>query len=203
MKTLLHFLPLTVLGVFFAVAIVGRALIQWRRYGTLGIALFREGSLRARAGEIALALVSAVFGAQAIGYAFGWLAFPRVPFAVRIGGCALSLLALVFLVRAQLQMGASWRIGIERDARPGLVTHGFYRVSRNPIYTFMLLALVGFAISLPTVVSWFSVAFAVVSVRIQVRDEEAYLLDTYDGEFLEYAQRVGRFVPGIGLLRRA
>ena len=38
---------------------------------------------------------------------------------------------LVLMVTAQLHLGASWRIGIEAGARPGLVTGGLYAVSRD------------------------------------------------------------------------
>jgi len=44
---------------------------------------------------------------------------------------------------AQFDMGASWRIGVPRNEANPLVTQSLYRVSRNPIYLGMLIALAG------------------------------------------------------------
>src|SRR5207244_2366501 len=64
-------------------------------------------------------------------------ALGRLPGAaptVRLVGAALAFSALTLLLLAQVQLGASWRIGIDDGARPGLVTGGMYRFCRNPIY---------------------------------------------------------------------
>ena len=46
-------------------------------------------------------------------------------------GTALLFGGIILLVIAQLNLGASWRIGIEEGSRPGLVTNGFYRFCRR------------------------------------------------------------------------
>ena len=115
-------------------------------------------------------------------------------------GAVLLFGAQLLLVTAQLQMGASWRIGIEEEARPGLVTHGFYAHVRNPIYTFLLLAFAGYVFLLPTWLSLVAFVVTIVELRQHVKREEEYLLRTYGDEFREYARRVGRFVPAVGRL---
>jgi protein-S-isoprenylcysteine O-methyltransferase Ste14 len=104
------------------------------------------------------------------------------------------------MVVAQLDLGASWRIGIEEGARPGLVVGGLYRVCRNPIFLAMLIALTGFTILVPTWLSLATLIGAAIGIRAHVRDEEAYLKRTYGPAYADYARRVGRFVPGIGRL---
>ena len=52
--------------------------------------------------------------------------------ALQVVGAALMLCGIGFFAVAQLHLGASWRIGIDADAKPGLVTDGLYRYSRNP-----------------------------------------------------------------------
>jgi protein-S-isoprenylcysteine O-methyltransferase Ste14 len=49
-------------------------------------------------------------------------------------GCALACGGLLLMVRAQREMGASWCVGIDEHSRPGLVRHGLYGWTRNPIY---------------------------------------------------------------------
>jgi protein-S-isoprenylcysteine O-methyltransferase Ste14 len=59
----------------------------------------------------------------------------------------------------------------------------------------------GLSILLPTALSLAMLLVAVGCVRAQVLEEEAYLLRTYGGGYRAFAGRVGRFVPGVGLLR--
>jgi protein-S-isoprenylcysteine O-methyltransferase Ste14 len=115
-------------------------------------------------------------------------------------GALLLFGGIGLMVTAQLQLGASWRVGIDEAARPGLVTSGLYRFTRNPIYLALFVTLAGLLVVLPT---WPMLAVALVSVaaiRNAVLAEERYLRRAYDGEFDTYARRVGRFVPGLGKL---
>lgn len=116
-------------------------------------------------------------------------------------GTVLLFGGIVFLVLAQLDLGASWRIGIEEGTPPGLVTGGFYRFCRNPIYLAILVTLSGYALLLPTRLSLVLLAGAFIGFRQQAVTEEAYLLQTYGDAYRGYARRVGRFLPGIGRLR--
>jgi protein-S-isoprenylcysteine O-methyltransferase Ste14 len=145
--------------------------------------------------------------AQALVYAawpaaLGVLSFVSLPVAVlwqAIGG-TLLFGGTLLMAAAQLGMGKSWRIGIDPSARPGLITHGIYGYSRNPIYVGTFLCTSGFLLLLPT---WLSVALlglTIARVRWQVRQEEAYLMGPYGDEYLAYARTVGRFVPGLGRL---
>ncbi len=76
--------------------------------------------------------------------------------------CAMGI-AGTFL--AQMAMGASWRIGVDEDERTELVTAGVFRLCRNPIYTFMLIAWIGFALLVPTWLSLAAVPAGILGVR--------------------------------------
>jgi Putative protein-S-isoprenylcysteine methyltransferase len=85
------------------------------------------------------------------------------------------------------------------DAR--LVTSGVYGVVRNPIYTGLLvggLGLVMFGASVWHVLTWVAL---LVLLAGKARWEERMLRAEHP-EFDDYAARVGRFLPGIGRLRR-
>src|SRR5207249_9375380 len=102
---------------------------------------------------------------------------------------------------AQLDMGASWRVGLEHERAGALVTRGLYRYSRNPIYLFMFVAFAGFAFLLPTWPLLVMLAAGVVGWRIWViHVEEPHLLAIYGDAYRAYAARVGRFLPGMGRL---
>jgi protein-S-isoprenylcysteine O-methyltransferase Ste14 len=115
-------------------------------------------------------------------------------------GALLMLAGLALLVTAQLQLGASWRIGVDETARPGLLTSGVYALSRNPIFLALLVFVAGYMLLIPTLLSAVLLAGSYLGTRLQIAAEEAYFVRTYGDRYRAYARRVGRLVPGIGKL---
>jgi len=201
-------LPLIAVLAFYGLGFGWRAWVQLRRYGSSGIVLFRSGRPGQHLREALFVVLAVALLAEAALAAVAPRRLPGlVPLApatvavLRATGTVMVLAATALMLAAQLDLGASWRVGIDEGARPGLVTGGLYRYSRNPIYVAMLTALLGFALLLP---SWISLGLLVgagLGIRRHVRDEEAYLARTYGEEYRRYAARVGRFVPGVGRLR--
>ena len=200
--------PLIGLLFFLGLGFGWRTWFQARRYGGSGVVLFRSGrgeqTLREALGVLLVVVMTAeAVTAAAAPTALAALGTVLPPDAAETGrplGAVLLFGATALMVVAQTDLGASWRIGIEEAARPGLVTGGLYRLCRNPIFLFMLIGFAGFTLLLPNWLSLAMLAGAVVGVRRQVVEEEVYLLRTYPDEYRAYARRVGRFVPGIGRL---
>ena len=59
----------------------------------------------------------------------------------------------------------------------------------------------GVAVASGTPQRWVALAALAFVVAVKARMEERYLMREYSG-YAEYASRVGRFVPGVGRLRR-
>jgi len=197
--------PLVGVVLFVGLGFGWRTWVQVRRTGATGMMLFRSGRRAQNVRDALFMVVVLTIVAQAVTVAVAPDALARhyaVPpgTVARVTGAALVFGAVGLLVAAQLDLGASWRIGIEEGARPGLVTTGFYRFCRNPIFLFMLLALAGLTLLVPTWLSLVLLAGTVVGIREQVVEEEAYLLRTYGDAYRAYARRVGRFLPGMGRL---
>lgn len=57
--------------------------------------------------------------------------------------------SLVWLLVAQVQMGASWRVGINSERYTELLQHGLFSISRNPIFLAMRLNLLGLLVVFP------------------------------------------------------
>ena len=117
--------------------------------------------------------------------ALGWL-------GVLVLALGLGLTAL-----AQAQMGAAWRIGID-DAPTTLVTAGLYRHVRHPIYTGVLLALVGLCLVAPA--PW-TLCLALVGyflVAIQSRLEDEHMLSQHGATYAHWAAQTGRLLPWLG-----
>jgi protein-S-isoprenylcysteine O-methyltransferase Ste14 len=201
-------LPLIAVLAFYGLGFGWRTWVQLRRYGSSGIVLFRSGRPGQHLREALFVVLAVALLAEAALAAVAPRRLPGlVPLApataavLRATGTVMVLGATALMLAAQLDLGASWRVGIDQGARPGLVTGGLYRYSRNPIYVAMLTALLGFALLLP---SWISLGLLIgagLGIRRHVRDEEAYLARTYGEEYRRYAARVGRFVPRVGRLR--
>ncbi len=191
--------PLAGIVLFLGIGIGWRSWLQARRYGSSGFLLFQSGR-RSQHIRDALGVVLAVaLLAQALIAALTPYP-PRSPIERAIG-MTLLFGGVVFLIAAQLNLGASWRIGIDEGARPGLVTTGIYAFCRNPIYLAMLITFAGYAVLIPTPLSLVMLVGAFIGIRRQIFAEEAYLMRTYGDTFHAYARRVGRFLPGIGRLR--
>jgi protein-S-isoprenylcysteine O-methyltransferase Ste14 len=206
----MRYLPLAGMVLFVAVAVGWRSWLQRRRYGSSGIMFFRSR----RPSQMARDGLSVVWFALLLGQAIAaaawpdWLADRSLVTGGGVGvlhaaGAALLIGGLLLLVRAQLELGASWRIGIEHGASPGLVTGGLYRLSRNPIFFAFLAFVTGYALLIPTALSAVLFVGSYVGIRQQIAVEEKYLDRTYGAAYRDYARRVGRLVPGIGRRRDA
>jgi protein-S-isoprenylcysteine O-methyltransferase Ste14 len=204
---IVNWIPALFLALFVSVGFGWRMWLQRRRFGHSGLVLFRSGRWAQHLREASLFAVAILLGVQVVAAGVAPQHVRRLAPIAALGGVgyALGLLCafggLALMVCAQLDMGASWRIGVDEGSRPGLVTHGLYRWSRNPIYLAMVLAFAGLMLLLPTWITLIALVGTVIGVRRQVREEEGYLLRTYGDEFRRYAARVGRFVPGLGLYR--
>lgn len=194
-------MPALFLALFVGVGFGWRMWLQWRRFGHSGLVLFRSGRWSQHAREASLFAAALLLGWQAVAAGMAPDSVARMAPLAALGGAGVALGALLafgglaLMVRAQLEMGASWRIGVDEHNHPGLVTHGLYRWTRNPIYLAMFLALAGLVLMLPTWIAMLALVGAIVTVRQQVREEEAHLLRVYGDEFRDYMARVGRFVP--------
>jgi protein-S-isoprenylcysteine O-methyltransferase Ste14 len=121
--------------------------------------------------------------------------------AVHVAGLVLTVLGIAATVLVQVRMGESWRAGVDPEESTRLVTTGPFAVVRNPIFTVMLPAALGFAMLVPNWVALLRLAVLAIALELQVRMvEEPYLRRTHGAEYAGYAARVGRFLPGVGRL---
>ncbi len=201
-----RYVPLAGTLLFLLLGIGVRELIQRRRYGISGLAIVRDGArvenLIASLGLFfpVLLLAQAVLTAVAPHALDAW----RVPLpeVAKPVGALLLFGGTVLMFVAQMDMGASWRIGLDFQKQSELVTGGMYRVSRNPIYLCMFVTLAGFALLVSTWPVWLALSAGCLCLRAWVvHVEEAELLGRYGDGYRTYAAHVGRFLPWFGRLR--
>ncbi|MGH7486594.1 MAG: methyltransferase family protein [bacterium] len=195
---------LVLYGVSLTITFGVRVAIQLRRTGSTGLhglppdagplewvagGMFVAGLLMGGAAPI-LALLDLLEPIPALDGAFS----NTVGLIVAIAGIGLTF-------AAQLAMGDSWRVGVDPEERTELVTNGPFRLVRNPIYSAMLPTVFGLALMVPSALAIAAIVTLFVALELQVRlVEEPYLQQVHGAEYVDYAARVGRFVPGVGLL---
>ena len=119
-----------------------------------------------------------------------------------VGGTVLASLGVLLTFAAQVSMGDAWRIGVDQGERTVLVTKGAFAVVLNPIFSAMLLTLVGLALMVPNVIAIAGFVALVVVLELQVRGaEEPHLLRVHGTPYADYVAWVGRFVPWMGRRR--
>ncbi|MGB3482818.1 MAG: isoprenylcysteine carboxylmethyltransferase family protein [Mycobacterium sp.] len=190
---------LVLFTVFILVAFGWRSWLQRRRTGSTG---FRgisgePGSLEWLAGlgfVAALAIAVAAPALQLLG-AVDALRAPWLPGA----GIAVAVTGIIATVYAQIDMGDSWRVGVDAGETTTLVRSGAFAVVRNPVFSAMMVFAAGMLLVTPNVVAVVGFILLVASIEVQVRlVEEPYLLGKHGDSYRDYCSSVGRFAPGVG-----
>lgn len=118
---------------------------------------------------------------------------------IQIAGVACFASGFWLTVRAQLDMGESWRIGVDAEEVTELVTRGVFRFVRNPIFSGMMLCCVGVALMVPNAAAFAGVALLGLGIHVRYV-EEPHLLAVHGDRYRSYANTAGRFVPRLGRL---
>jgi protein-S-isoprenylcysteine O-methyltransferase Ste14 len=187
---------------FLAVAFGWRTWIQYRRTGDHGFRGFSgQGPPSERlAGLLFAAALIGLLGAP-VATLLGLVRCAELPLPLSALGVALALAGFAVVLVAQLQMGASWRVGVDASERTALVQDGIFAVVRNPIFSGIGVFAVGMLLLVPNILSIAGVILGAIGLQLQVRwVEEPYLLRMHGDAYAEYAQQVGRFVPAVGRL---
>lgn len=186
-------------ALFFALAFFWPTWRLWKRYGTNALVLPRDDSAHGVVGRwfrgtlvaspIVLGLLVAGVAVEALGRIV-WLEIE----ALRLAGWVILAVSLLWVIAAQAQMGASWRIGIDAAAQPPLVREGLFALSRNPIFLGMRFALLGPFLVLPTGATLAILLLGEVLMQVQVRLEEAHLTKTIGPEYETYRGSARRWL---------
>lgn len=188
-------------AVYFAAAFACRSWANWRATGINPVMLPKSDDAYGyvargfKLAMLALLVYLAVINLwpQAVMSNAGTLPF-LVADWIRNAGWVLLVGALLTTLKAQADMGQSWRIGIDAKRRTELVTTGAFARSRNPIFLSMRLAMLGLLLVQPNAVSLSLLISAELLIQVQVRLEEEHLQQLHENIYTEYRQRVRRWL---------
>ena len=196
---------LALFGVFAALGFGWRSWEQRRRTGSTGFrgVSGRLGSAEwfAGAGFVAAPPVAVLASILQLLDVVAPVAVLHAPW-IQIGGIVVAIVGIFATVYAQLDMGDSWRIGVDPGETTTLVRTGVFGWVRNPIFTAMITFGFGIALVTPNLVALAGFLLLVATIELQVRIvEEPHLLTVHGDDYRSYLTNVGRFMPGVGVSR--
>ncbi len=116
------------------------------------------------------------------------------PLALGWGGAALTVLGVLFAIWARVHLGRNWSSVPSAKEGHELVTSGPYRFVRHPIYTGVILATFGAALSGSVFgIGIFLIAAVVTSRRISI--EERIMCDLFPDTYPAYQARTKKLIP--------
>jgi protein-S-isoprenylcysteine O-methyltransferase Ste14 len=128
---------------------------------------------------------------------YGWLGTRFVPASESTGwvGVGLTAAGIGVALWARWHLGANWSGVVTLKEGHELVRGGPYRSIRHPIYTGILLALLGTAIVLGEIRGLLGLAIIWVSFYVKARREEAFLAQEFGPRFEDHRSHTGMFLP--------
>jgi protein-S-isoprenylcysteine O-methyltransferase Ste14 len=118
-------------------------------------------------------------------------------YATALTGLLLIVAGVLFACWARYILGSNWSSEVQLKQDHELIERGPYRYVRHPIYTGILLALLGTVVLLGEWRALVGFVIMFVSFWRKLRLEEAWLSEHFGPAYGEYMTRVKALVPGI------
>jgi protein-S-isoprenylcysteine O-methyltransferase Ste14 len=112
-------------------------------------------------------------------------------------GVLLTVAGVLFACWARHILGSNWSSEVQLKQDHELIERGPYRLVRHPIYTGILLGLLGTALLLGEWRALLGFAIMFVSFWRKLRLEETWLSEYFGPKYGEYMQRVKALIPGV------
>jgi len=112
-------------------------------------------------------------------------------------GVALAFVGVGFAIWARRHIGRYWSARVSIVTEHKLIRTGPYGRIRHPIYTGMLVALVGTALVVGEYRALVGLGIALLGFAIKARKEETYLAARFGREFEEHRRRTGFLLPKV------
>jgi protein-S-isoprenylcysteine O-methyltransferase Ste14 len=121
-----------------------------------------------------------------------------VPLGAELAFVGLVLVAagLLFAGWARWHLGRNWSGTVTVKEAHTLIRSGPYRLVRHPIYSGIVLALVGTALAIGSLGGFIAVAFILVGFILKLQVEEARMRETFP-EYADYCRHTARLIPGV------
>ena len=110
-------------------------------------------------------------------------------------GVVLVGLGLSYAVWARLHLGRMWSAVVTLKEEHRIIKTGPYTITRHPIYTGMLLAILGTVLVRDTLSALIGCAFIATGFALKLRMEERMLIEHFGDDYRVYRQEVPALIP--------
>jgi protein-S-isoprenylcysteine O-methyltransferase Ste14 len=173
-------------------------LVVWFIGALLQKQIARRETIRARLMHLMLAVVAWVllFDERLRFAPLSVKFLPNVPLAAYLG-LALAFVGIAFAIWARVFLGGNWSgtVTIKKDHE--LVRAGPYALVRHPIYTGILMALLGTVIDLRALRGLMAFGVVLVALWMKSRREESFMTEQFGAEYTDYKRKVKALIPFI------
>jgi len=114
---------------------------------------------------------------------------------VRWIGLGLTFAGCAFAVWARVLLGSNWSATVAVKQNHELVRSGPYAIVRHPIYSGLLLGMLGTALSVGEARGLIALAFAFVGWFVKSSAEEQFMVEQFNGDYVRYRHEVKRLIP--------
>jgi protein-S-isoprenylcysteine O-methyltransferase Ste14 len=129
-----------------------------------------------------------------------WLRTDVVPYRAWMGWLGIAITALGFALTfwARAVLGRNWSGNVTIKVDHELIRTGPYRCVRHPIYTGIIVALIGTAVARDQWRGVIAVILLWVSFTIKRLKEEQFMRQTFGSQYVAYSKTTGAILPRAG-----
>jgi protein-S-isoprenylcysteine O-methyltransferase Ste14 len=129
-----------------------------------------------------------------------WLAerFAPPTLPIYVLGLLMVAAGLAFAVWARVYLGRNWSATVTVKQDHELIRTGPYRFVRHPIYSGILLALLGTALAIGEWRGLAAFAFFTIGFIFKLKTEERFMSETFGDQYVRYRAQVPALVPFVG-----
>jgi protein-S-isoprenylcysteine O-methyltransferase Ste14 len=110
-------------------------------------------------------------------------------------GLVLTAVGVAISIWARVSLGANWSGVVTLKDNHELIRKGLYRWIRHPIYTGILLGMIGTAMIKGHLRGWLGFLIVLAAYYFKARREEGFLRQEFGEGFEEHARHTGMFFP--------
>lgn len=180
-----------ILAAFYSIYI-GKMLLQ-RRKG-IQTDQIAKGKRKDRVYYIELMMKIATYSVVVVEIVSIFTVTTWLPKGVTMIGIIFGILGDIIFGTAVVTMKDSWRAGLAQEDETEMITNGIYGISRNPAFLGFDCVYIGLLLMFFNWILLLFTIFAMVMLHLQILQEEAYLPRVFGQAYVDYKNKVCRYI---------
>ena len=174
-------------------------IVLWFLAGIASKRSVRTQTSSSRLFQVVLIFIGAMIFNLNRWFVSGWPTLPIIPRETPfiLGGAIITIAGMLFCVWARAILGTNWSARVTIKANHELVRQGPYQIVRHPIYTGLLIGLLGTAFVYGFAGCFVGVLVIGFAFWLKSQTEEQFMVQQFGDQYLQYRQQVRALIPYI------